>query len=144
MKSFVYVFTLLVTTINSLFAMQTYKEWRASDEVKQLLQMTSKKCTRFSDDISAQLLDVHTEIWAEVCMQHYRENWEGTLPIMCTLCTLGYFLVQTDLLSRGNALASVEYVLDLLDSPEANSDLQKKWKPKFEKIQQALLALNNT
>jgi hypothetical protein len=73
-------------------------------------------------------------------MQHYCEDWKGTLPTMHELCTLGYFLVQADLLSRGNALASVEYVLDLLDSTEVTSDLQA-WRVKFEEIQQAVLAI---
>ncbi|MDR0393404.1 MAG: hypothetical protein LBH52_04210 [Puniceicoccales bacterium] len=121
--------------VNSLWAMPTYTAWKKEAQ-RVLPDPCGDKFLR-TDAATVECLDLYTEIWAKVCMQHYCENWEETLPIMHVLCMLGYFLVQADLLSRGNALASVEYVLDLLDSTEITPDLQA-WRVKFEEIQQAL------
>ncbi|MDR0756016.1 MAG: hypothetical protein LBE99_03845 [Puniceicoccales bacterium] len=124
--------------VNSLWAMPTYAAWKK--EAQEVLPSSCQDQFSRTESATEQCRVVHTKIWAKVCQKHYRGSWIKTLPTMHALCTLGYFLVQADLISRGNAMASVEYALDLLDS-EATPELQTEWKPKFEEIQQALLAI---
>ncbi|MDR1255200.1 MAG: hypothetical protein LBJ78_04240 [Puniceicoccales bacterium] len=138
-KKYACLLAITMIEVNAVWAMPTiYTDWKK--EAQKVLPGPLQDQFLSADIVTKQCLVLHTKMWANVCMEHCRGNWVNTLPTMCTLCTLGYFLVQGNLINRGNALEGVEYVLDLLDS-DATPESQVTWKAKFEEIQQALLAI---
>ncbi|MDR2769693.1 MAG: hypothetical protein LBB19_04055 [Puniceicoccales bacterium] len=137
-KKCICLLTITMIEVNAVWAMPTYEDWKI--ETQKILPVLWRDKFLCPDTVTKQCYVWHVKMWAEVSKKHYRGSWKKTLPTMHALCTLGYFLVQANLLGRGNAMASVEYALDLLDS-EATPDLQAEWKPKFEEIQQVLLAI---
>jgi hypothetical protein len=127
-----------MTPMSSAHGMPAYIEWRTSEQATQLLQMTRR--ASFPEE-AREGIYMYTEVWAKVVNRCYFPDWELYLPHMHSLCTLGYFLVEADVLSRGNARAAVEFVLDLLTSMDTDSAPgpdHDRWIVRLEEIQAAL------
>ncbi|MDR1255201.1 MAG: hypothetical protein LBJ78_04245 [Puniceicoccales bacterium] len=145
------LFIITVITVNSLFAMPTYTDWK--QEAQNVLPPhLNSDAFLGTNAIIEQCLDVYTDVWEEMCTD-YTKSFEAKLPTMHVLCILGYFLVKANLLSVGNALAGVNYVLRLLNAKSSAPEVLPtkrgqlslesigQWKFRFEEIQRELMAL---